>query len=86
LRLAEISAARCADLERIEYTDDAGAAASGWFLTVTNKSDKVRQVPVPASLIDELAPASSWAPGARSPLPCFGVDMVLQQDVVWSQS
>lgn len=59
LRLAEITAAKCEDLEQVEYRTDDGATASGWLLSVTGKGGRSRQVPVPAKLVkvlgDELA-------------------------------
>ncbi len=54
LRLAEITAARCCDLEAIDYHTPEGAAARGWLLAVLGKGGRSRQVPVPAELIEEL--------------------------------
>jgi integrase len=54
LRLAEIAAARCSDLEMLEYQVADRGTARGWLLTVRGKGDKIRQVPVPATLVEEL--------------------------------
>ncbi|MFM9428228.1 integrase [Variovorax sp. GrIS 2.14] len=54
LRLAEITAARCEDLERVDYRTDDGAMATGWLLLVTGKGGRNRQVPVPGELVEEL--------------------------------
>ena len=51
LRLAEITNAKCEDLERIEYRTAEGEPASGWLLYVIGRS---RQVPVPHELLSEL--------------------------------
>lgn len=67
LRLAEISSARCADLELLEYQTAEGAAASGWLITVKGKGDKIRQVPVPTGLVDELGVELERAARSRDP-------------------
>ncbi|MEO7129228.1 MAG: site-specific integrase [Rhodoferax sp.] len=54
LRLAEITHARCEDLERIEYRTAEGETASGWLLSVIGKGGRSRQVPVPLELVGEL--------------------------------
>ncbi len=54
LRLAEIIAAKCEDLEQVDYRTDDGALATGWLLSVTGKGSRSRQVPVPAELVEEL--------------------------------
>ncbi|CAN5902447.1 phage integrase family protein [soil metagenome] len=54
LRLAEITAAKCEDLEQVDYRNDDGALATGWLLSVTGKGGRSRQVPVPAELVEEL--------------------------------
>jgi integrase len=54
LRIAELTAARCGDLQRIDFTAADGSAGSGWLLTVLGKGNKVREVPVPVDLVDEL--------------------------------
>jgi len=51
LRVAELARVHCIDLEVLEYRTAAGAAASGWLLTVKGKGDKIRQVPVQASQV-----------------------------------
>lgn len=54
LRLAEITNAKCEDLEPAErHTADA-SKASDWLLSVIGKGGRRRQVPVPAGLVDEL--------------------------------
>jgi integrase len=54
LRLAEITNARCEDLEpAARHTADA-SKASDWLLSVVGKGGRRRQVPVPAALVDEL--------------------------------
>lgn len=54
LRLAEISQAKCEDLEHVEYRTEEGAAAADWMLSVIGKGGRSRQVPVPSDLVDEL--------------------------------
>ena len=54
LRLAEITHVKCEDLERIRYRDVDGSIATDWMLTVVGKGARVRQVPVPHELVDEL--------------------------------
>ena len=54
LRLAEITAAKCEDLDQVDYRTDDGALAAGWLLSVTGKGGRSRQVPVPAKLVEEL--------------------------------
>jgi integrase len=67
LRIAELTAARCADLERIEFITTNGAAGGGWLLTVLGKGEKFRQVPVPLNLVDELGTALEGAGHERDP-------------------
>ncbi len=55
LRLSELVAARCGDLERIEFENAAGQPAAGWLLTVLGKGERIRQVPVPPGLVQDLA-------------------------------
>ncbi len=55
LRLAEITHVKCEDLERVAYRDVDGSTAIDWMLTVLGKGARVRQVPVPHELVDELA-------------------------------
>lgn len=55
LRRAELVAARCTDLQRLEYLDRAGAPATGWLLQVEGKGRRYREVPVPGDLVGELA-------------------------------
>ncbi|MEO7127383.1 MAG: phage integrase family protein [Rhodoferax sp.] len=54
LRLAEITHAKCEDLERIEYRTAEGEPAAGWLLSVIGKGGRSRQVPVPLELVNEL--------------------------------
>ena len=54
LRLAEITTAKCEDLERVEYRADDGSSATDWMLSVIGKGGRSREVPVPAELVDEL--------------------------------
>jgi site-specific recombinase XerD len=54
LRLAEITTARCEDLEQLEYRAADGSVANGWLLSVIGKGGRSRQVPVPAELVEEL--------------------------------
>jgi integrase len=51
LRLSELTAAKFGHLERVEIP---GADQPGWLLTVVGKGKKVRQVPVPLHLVEEL--------------------------------
>lgn len=67
LRLAEIAAARCADLELFEYRSADGTAGSGWLLTVEGKGGKLRQVPVPLSLVEELGDELEGIGRSRDP-------------------
>jgi len=55
MRLAEIVGARCEHLERVEYRTATGKPAIGWLLEVEGKGQKIRKVPLPAHLVDELA-------------------------------
>ncbi|VTU45074.1 phage integrase family protein [Variovorax sp. PBL-E5] len=54
LRLAEITRARCQDLEQVDYKTADGLMATGWLLSVVGKGGRSRQVPVPTELVDEL--------------------------------
>jgi integrase len=54
LRLAEITSAKCEDLEQIEYRTADGASATGWQLAVAGKGGRCRRVPVPPALVVEL--------------------------------
>jgi integrase len=54
LRLAEITGAKCEDLEQVEYRTADGMAAIGWQLAVAGKGGCRRQVPVPSALVAEL--------------------------------
>jgi site-specific recombinase XerD len=51
LRLSELTAAKFGDLECVVIP---GAAALGWLVTVVGKGKKIRQVPVPVGLVEEL--------------------------------
>ncbi|CAG9183404.1 phage integrase family protein [Cupriavidus pampae] len=52
LRLAELMAATTADLRRTSLPQADGAPLEGWWLMVRGKGGKVREVPVPAVLVD----------------------------------
>jgi hypothetical protein len=54
LRLAEMADAHCGDLQQVDYRLPNGTDESGWMLSVVGKGDRVRQVPVPARLVQEL--------------------------------
>ena len=54
LRLAEITSARCEDLEQIEYREADGSVGTGWLLSVIGKGGRSRQVLVPNDLVEEL--------------------------------
>ena len=54
LRTAELCAAKCGDLEAVDYIDATGAQRVGWILNVIGKGTKHRGVVVPSSLVDEL--------------------------------
>ncbi|RYE70626.1 MAG: site-specific integrase, partial [Oxalobacteraceae bacterium] len=54
LRRAELCAARCGDLESFEYQDADGAQAQGWLQMVRGKGGKLREVPVPPRLVQQL--------------------------------
>ena len=54
MRLAEITAVKCEDLEELVYRIDDGGTATDWLLSVTGKGRRSRQVPVPAQLVEEL--------------------------------
>ena len=53
LRTAELCAAKCGDLEAVDYIDAAGGQRIGWILNVIGKGTKHRGVVVPSSLVDE---------------------------------
>lgn len=54
LRLSELVAARCGHLQHVDYRLPDGTEDAGWLLEVVGKGDKVRQVPVPDRLMQEL--------------------------------
>ena len=54
LRLAEITNAKCEDLEQVRYRSTDGSIADGWMLSVIGKDGRSRQVPVPSGLVEEL--------------------------------
>ena len=54
LRLSEMANAQCGDLQRVDYRLPDGSEDSGWLLDVVGKGDKLRQVPVPDRLVEEL--------------------------------
>lgn len=51
LRLSELTAAKFGDLECIDIP---GSSNPGWLITVVGKGKKVRQVPLPAHIVEEL--------------------------------
>ncbi|WP_213959758.1 MULTISPECIES: phage integrase family protein [unclassified Variovorax] len=59
LRISELAAARCGDLERVEPATAHGAFPVQWHLAVEGKGTRRRQVPVPAALVAELEMALS---------------------------
>lgn len=54
LRLAEITRAKCGDLEQVAYRAADGARATDWRLHVAGRGGHARQVPVPHELVAEL--------------------------------
>lgn len=54
LRLSEMANAQCGDLRQVDYRLPNGKQDTGWLLSVVGKGDKLREVPVPASLVEEL--------------------------------
>ena len=54
LRLAEMAGAHCGDLQQVDYRLPNGKEDTGWLLSVVGKGDKLRQVPVPTRLVEEL--------------------------------
>ncbi len=54
LRLSEMANAQCGDLREVDYRLPNGKMDTGWLLSVVGKGDKLREVPVPASLVEEL--------------------------------
>lgn len=68
LRLAELVAARCKHLQRIQFTDAEGKAAKGVLLTVMGKGDVERRVPIPPALLDELGAEIVLHGGPADPL------------------
>ena len=54
LRLAEMAGAHCGDLQQVDFRLPDGTEDSGWMLSVLGKGDKLRQVPVPTRLVEEL--------------------------------
>ncbi len=54
LRLSEMANAQCGDLRQVDYRLPEGKMDTGWLLNVVGKGDKPREVPVPASLVEEL--------------------------------
>lgn len=46
--------AQCGDLREVDYRLPNGKQDTGWLLSVLGKGDKLREVPVPPSLIEEL--------------------------------
>lgn len=54
LRLSEMANAQCGDLREVDYRLPNGKQDTGWLLTVVGKGSKLREVPVPMSLVEEL--------------------------------
>ena len=54
LRLSEMANAHCGDLREVDYRIPGGKMDTGWLLSVVGKGDKLREVPVPTSLVEEL--------------------------------
>lgn len=54
LRLSEMANARCGDLREVDYRLPNGKQDTGWLLSVLGKGNKLREVPVPVSLVEEL--------------------------------
>ena len=54
LRTAELCAARCGHLISTDYIDEGGALRQGWLLEVIGKGNKLREVVVPAALVQQL--------------------------------
>lgn len=54
LRLSEMASAQCGDLREVDYRLPDGKQDTGWLLSVVGKGEKVREVPVPMSLVEEL--------------------------------
>ena len=54
LRLAEMANAHCGDLQPVSYRLPDGTEDNGWMLSVLGKGNKLRQVPVPDRLVQEL--------------------------------
>ena len=54
LRLSEMANAECGDLRTLHYRRLGGEWTIGWLLSVKGKGDKLREVPVPAALVQEL--------------------------------
>jgi len=46
--------AHCRDLQQVDYGLPDGKEDAGWMLSVVGKGHKLRQVPVPARLVEEL--------------------------------
>lgn len=56
LRLSEVVAAKVDDLQWVEYPPEAGDSEGeqGWILRVVGKGDKVREVPLPDPVVEQL--------------------------------
>ena len=54
LRLSDMANAQCGDLREVDYRLPNGKQDTGWLLTVVGKGSKLREVPVPVSLVEEL--------------------------------
>ena len=49
-----MASAHCGNLQLVDYRLPNGTEDSGWMLSVVGKGDKLRQVPVPTRLVEEL--------------------------------
>lgn len=57
LRLSEIVAAKAGDLRWVEYPPDSAddSPVEGWMLTVIGKGQRLREIPVPKSVVDSIS-------------------------------
>lgn len=54
-RIAEITAFRCGDLAAIDLDEPGLPPTRGYLITVVGKGERVRELPVPPDLVDELS-------------------------------
>ena len=78
LRESQLTAARCADLQRLELAD---ADLVGWLLEIRGKGGKIRQVPVPTSLVSDLGKELAKAGQPGDPL-----DLLFRRCRYWPAS